>query len=99
MEKNLCSCGYDHNPLWKPLFWKLYSCYIPLEDFKKDYPELAEIIQRTKEVKSKHYLYKLAGKTRRVVHRIHLAHVHLADRKLYEKTPSERRKPKYAKLF
>lgn len=89
-SEQLCDKGFDHNPLWKPLFWKIYHEYIPLADFQREYPALADALKTSKEVRSKHYKYKLAGKTRVMVHRIHLNHLHLADRSLYEKTPSEK---------
>jgi len=92
--EKICSNGYDHNPLWKPLYWKLYYQYIPLEDFKREYPTIWRAMERQirgkKIVKTDHYLYKEAGKTRKVIHRIRLLDLHLANKKLYEKTPSER---------
>ena len=90
-SEQLCSEGFDHNPLWKPLYWMIYWSYIPLEDFQNGYPQIAKALEDSKEVRTKHYLYKNRGKTRKMVIRIHLNHIHLADRSLYEKTPSEKK--------
>ena len=93
--ENLCDKGFDHNPLWRPLYWRLFWEYMPYDDFLKEYPS---IVLTDGDVKTKHYLYRLRGKTRKIVHRIHLKHLHLSDRPLYEKTPSERVVPKYKEL-
>jgi len=104
-------CGFRDSPYWKPLFWKLYWEYMSLEDFEREYPELAEKLIARKDVKSKcvegdfyyniqdsHYYYKIAGKTRVMVHRFPKGFESMVNRKLFEKTPSERIKKENVKL-
>jgi hypothetical protein len=87
-------CGYKDNPIWKPLYWKLYTSYADLQDFQREYPELTDELETHFQVEDDYYAYKLAGKTRKVVHRWPKAFAMMRDRKLYEKTPSEIRKKK-----
>ena len=89
------NCGYLDNPIWKPLFWKLYGSYADLEDFKREYPHIKF---ENKIAEDRYFDYELRGKTRKMVHRFPKAFRMMRKRKLYEKTPSEKRKVKYAKL-
>jgi len=88
-------CGYSDDPRWKPLFWKIYWEYAPLEDFKELIPNK---IQRRKcdvgnfwyDFEDEYYYYKLSGKTRQMLHRFPKGFESMANRKLFEKTPSEK---------
>jgi len=83
-------CGYKDNPIWKPLFWKMYYSYCDFDDFSREYPELAERLSFEQTTTDQHYFYKTAGKTRRMVHRVPKAFAMMTKRELYEKTPSEK---------
>ena len=84
-------CGYLDNPIWKPLFWKLYGSYADFEDVKRELPCLSIRIEANGGKYSDDYFdYELRGKTRIVVHRFPKAFRMMRDRKLYEKTPSEK---------
>lgn len=88
-------CGFSDDPRWKPLFWKIYWEYAPLEDFKVLIPDQ---IQRKKciagnfwfDFEDKYYYYKLSGKTRQMLRRFPKGYESMANRKLFEKTPSEK---------
>lgn len=83
-------CGFHDNPMWKPLYWKPYYAYADYEDFKRDYPALAKDLTREKPAEDEQYLYYLRGKTRVMVHRIDKLFLHLTDKTIFEKTPSEK---------
>jgi hypothetical protein len=85
-------CGYVDSPIWKPLFWKLYGSYASFDDFKREHPELAAGMEKGERVvEDETFIYERHGKTRDVVHRFPRAFLIMRDRRLYEKTPSERR--------
>jgi len=98
-------CGFKDSPFWKPLFWKLYWEYMNLEDFKNGYPLLELDIRRNRarqkcevgnfyyDFQDEHYYYKLAGKTQKMIHRFPKGYESMANRKLFEKTPSEKGMP------
>jgi len=86
-------CGYIDNPIWKPLYWKLYGSYCDFADFQRIYPELAkQLPKRLSKTEDQCCDYERHGITRDVVHRYPKAFRMMRDRKLYEKTPSEKRK-------
>lgn len=81
------NCGFRDNPLWKPLFWKLYWEYMDAEDFTREYPHVQF---KERKAEDQFYYYKQAGKTRKMVHRFPKGFESMANRKLFEKTPSEK---------
>ena len=97
-------CGYRENPMWKPLAWRLYWEYAPLEGFKEGYPELASLTENllTKHkckvgnfyfhFEDKFYYYQITTKraTRNLVRRFPKGYESMANRNLFEKTPSEK---------
>ena len=87
-------CGHVENPHWKPLFWKMYWEYISLEDFGK--VPLFNIERKHQSIgnfwynfEDNFYYYKIAGKTRKMIHRFPKGYESMGNKKLYEKTPSE----------
>lgn len=95
-------CGFRESPLWKPLYWKLYWWYMPLADFKREFPKYTFLpfkSLRTKKCvegnftyhfEDQFYYYKVAGKTRKMIHRFPKGFESVANKKLFEKTPSEK---------
>jgi len=97
-------CGHKDSLIWKPLFWKLYWEYADLEDFKNEYTSgnapywLFGTKPRSESIKGgfsyhfedSQYYYKFAGKTRKMIHRFPKGWEELGNKKLYEKTPSEK---------
>lgn len=96
-------CGYQDDPMWKPLAWRLYWEYAPLDDFKKGYPQLASLTESTKKFKceegnfyynfeDKFYYYQVTTEraTRELVRRFPKGFESMGNRKLFEKTPSEK---------
>jgi len=72
-----------------------------LEDFWREYPQLKSVSLSAKRRKcvegnfyydfeDAYFYYKLAGKTRKMVHRFPKGFEAMANRKLFEKTPSEK---------
>jgi hypothetical protein len=97
-------CGYADSPLWKPLFWKMYWEYMDMLDFVREYPSLADswgVQDKVRQHKfckdgnfyydqeDDYFYYKFAGKTRKMVHRFPKGLESMANRRLFEKTPSE----------
>jgi len=94
------------DPNWKPLYWKLYWQYCPLETFKNTYHRTNAPYWKFGKKPTEfcvegnfyyHFMddlfyYRFAGKTRTMVHRIPKRFAMMANRKLYEKTPSEAKK-------
>jgi len=96
-------CGFHDSPSWKPYFWGLYWEYMDFADFKREYPSLLDqpfdIFHSHKfceegnfyyNFEDNHYYYKIAGKTRKVIRRFPKGFESMANRKLFEKTPSEK---------
>jgi len=84
-------CGHIDSPIWKPLYWKLYGSYASFEDFQKEHPHLAQQLpHRLTKTEDQHYTYERHGITRDVVHRYPKIFNPMRNRKLYEKTPSEK---------
>jgi len=88
-------CGYKDDPIWKPYFFHLYWEYAPLPDFKGEVPE--KLVRKYCEVGDFYYhfeddlyYYQVGGKTRRVIRRFPKGWESMVNRKLYEKTPSEK---------
>jgi len=83
------------DPRWKPYYWGLYWEYGSLNDFKDLVPNKIER-QYCKDgnfwfdFEDAYYYYKLAGKTRKIIRRFPKGYESMANRKLYEKTPSEK---------
>ena len=86
-------CGYLDSPIWKPLFWKLYGSYTDWRDFVNEHPKLVRKMLIDHKAEDKTFEYELRGKTRQVVHRYPKAFRMMRDKKLYEKTPSEKGTP------
>jgi len=84
------NCGYHDSPIWKPLYWKLYGSYCDFSDFQREDPHFAKRIELEKKIEDQYFDYELHGKTRKVVHRFPKAFRMMRNRKLYEKTPSEK---------
>jgi len=85
------NCGYKDSPIWKPLFWKLYGSYASFEDFKREHPDLAlKFEDGEREVEDEHYVYERHGKTRDMIHRFPKAFSMMRNKRIYEKTPSEK---------
>ena len=85
------ACGFKDSPIWKPLFWKLYGSYASFEDFKREHPLLAHGLENgLKQVEDQHYIYQRRGKTRDMINRFPKAFLMMRNRKIYEKTPSEK---------
>lgn len=96
-------CGFRESPFWKPLFWNLYWDYMSEADFFMEYPGFeGEKRLKTKllsedgsiryDFEDSFYYYKFAGKTRKIIHRFPKGFESMANRKLFEKTPSEKKK-------
>ena len=101
-------CGFRDDPLWKPLFWRLYWEYMPIDDFIKKHPKIYDeifgfFVVRPKgmfckdgnfwyHAEDEFYYYRVGGKTRRFTYRFPKGFESMANRKLFEKTPSEVRK-------
>jgi len=85
-------CGHIDNPIWKPLYWRLYWSFAPFADFEREYPTLAkQLTHRLAKTEDQYFVYQRRGKTRDVVHRYPKALSSMMNRKIYEKTPSEMR--------
>jgi len=86
------------DPNWKPLYWKLYWQYCPYETYVSSHGQPKIERKFCKEgnfyydFEDQLYYYKKAGKTRKMIHRISKRFAMMANRKLYEKTPSEAKK-------
>lgn len=106
-------CGFHDNFMWKPLAWRIYWEYASLGSFVRGYPQLAELAldppkkQKCEEgnfyfhFEDAHYYYQVTSKkaTRRLVRRFPKGYESMANRNLFEKTPSEKDHPEFGDIF
>ena len=84
-------CGHLDSPIWKPLYWRLYGAYADFVEFEREHPDLALRFKNGEEkLEDQYFDYEKHGKTRIVIHRFPKAFRMMRQRKLYEKTPSEK---------
>ena len=91
-------CGYKDDPMWKPYFFHLYWEYAPLCDFKGKIPEKLEKKHCEDgafwyHFEDRLYYYFVGGKTRKIIKRFPKGRESMVNRKLFEKTPSEKDMP------
>ena len=91
-------CGYEDDPMWKPYFFHLYWEYAPLENFKETVPtnlnkKHCEAGNFWYHFEDEFYYYYVGGKTRKIIRRFPKGRESMVNRKLYEKTPSEKGMP------
>ena len=102
--KECPKCGFKDDPMWKPLAWRIYWEYAPLEDFRRGYPQLADLTKNPKKkikceagnfyyhFDDEFFYYQVTTKkaTRQMVRRFPKGYESMANRNLFEKTPSEK---------
>lgn len=100
LGKAMCLLIMEHEQLTVALV------SVPTHDFCREYHELELPLRYASEkllfcknggftynLEDRNYYYKIAGKTRIMIHRFPKGFESMANRKLFEKTPSEKRKP------
>jgi len=101
-----CGIIIKDDPMWKPLAWRIYWDYATQEDFIRRYPQLKELVQNSTKRKKNEvgnfyyhfedefFYYQLTSSkaTRKLVRRFPKGYESMANRRLFEKTPSERGK-------
>jgi len=94
--------------MWKPLAWRIYWDYTDQQDFRKGYPQLALFIDKPPKkqynslgnfyfhFEDEFYYYQLTTNRskRKLVRRFPKGYETMANRKLFEKTPTEKGYPK-----
>ena len=105
MSLRVCpKCGYKEDPMWKPLAWRIYWEYADLYSFVRGYPELSILALKPPEKKKceqgnfyyhfedEFYYYQVTTKKskRQLVRRFPKGFESMANRELFEKTPSEK---------
>ena len=55
-------CGYSDNPLWENCRFKRDLQIMRIEDFKQNYPELAEKVEREKYLRDGQFVYHKTSK-------------------------------------
>ena len=97
-------CGFKDDPMWKPLAWRIYWGYAPLESFINGYPKLKDIALNSPKkqlclegnfyynFEDDFFNYQVTTKkaTRKLVRRFPKGYESMANRNLFEKTPSEK---------
>jgi|WetSurMetagenome_2_1015567.scaffolds.fasta_scaffold185371_2 hypothetical protein len=106
MLKTCPNCGFQDDPMWKPLAWRLYWEYAPESDFVVAYPNSVRLLNESRNKKpnkcltgnfnyhfeDEFYYYQLTTERakRKLVRRFPKGYEAMANRSLFEVTPSER---------
>ena len=88
-------CEARDDPKWKPYFFHFYWEYAPQEDCKDLIPTKTERKRCDAgafyyNFEDQFYYYQLGGKTRKIIRRFPKGKESMVNRKLFEKTPSEK---------
>lgn len=88
-------CGFEDDPRWKPYFYHLYWEYADQHEFKELIPpkterKYCEAGDFYYHFEDQFYYYRLGGKTRKIIYRFPKGRESMVNRKLFEKTPSEK---------
>ena len=100
-------CGFREDPMWKPLAWRIYWDYADLDSFVRGYPQLSSFALNPPEkqkceqgnfyfhFEDEYYYYQVTTpkSKRQLVRRFPKGYESMANRELFEKTPSEKDTP------